>query len=227
MPRQARINPGGIVYHVLNRAARRKRIFRYPADYRAFETCLAETREMKKMRILAHCIMPNHWHLVLRPGHDGALGPFMQRLTITHVRRWKEPHDEVGLGPLYQGRYKPIPVRSDEHLLVLIRWVEANALHAGLVNRAEDWPWSTASSRYGKHGNPTVLSGWPVPKPSNWHAWVNESWEPIQLKRIRECVQKNRPFGPNAWANETAKKLGIESSLRARGRPRKNETVPF
>src|SRR5581483_7894220 len=91
MPRSARIAPGGLVYHVLNRGVRRMTLFRSRGDYLAFLAALRETLEaMPTMRLLAFCVMPNHWHLVLWPAADGDLARFMMRLTITHVRRWVE-----------------------------------------------------------------------------------------------------------------------------------------
>ena len=76
------------------------------------------------MRICAYAVMPNHWHLLLWPECDGELAAFMQRLTITHVRRWQEHRGYAGLGHVYQGRYKSFPVESDEHFWVVARYVE-------------------------------------------------------------------------------------------------------
>ena len=86
MPRTARVAPGGMVFHVLNRANARARIFGKDADYAAFERVMKETLAKKPMRILGYLIMPNHWHLVLWPEQDGDLATFMQRLTTAHVR---------------------------------------------------------------------------------------------------------------------------------------------
>ena len=95
------------------------------------------------MRICAYSLMPSHWHLLLWPKRDGDLAAFMQRLTITHVRRWQGHRGYVGLGHVYQGRYKSFPVESDENLWVVARYVERNALRAELVLRAEEWRWSS------------------------------------------------------------------------------------
>src|SRR5690349_18090492 len=91
MPRTARVAPGGVVFHVLNRGNARSPIFEADGDYAAFLRALAETlARFPRLRLLAYCLMPNHWHLVLWPASDGELGRFMQRLTVTHVRRWHE-----------------------------------------------------------------------------------------------------------------------------------------
>jgi putative transposase len=103
-------------------------LFEKPADFQAFERVLRETRDVAPMRICAYALMPNHWHLLLWPKHDGDMSAFMQRLTITHVRRWQEHRRYVGLGHVYQGRYKSFPVQSDEHFSVVARYVERNAL---------------------------------------------------------------------------------------------------
>jgi REP element-mobilizing transposase RayT len=91
MPRTARVAPGGMVFHVLNRGVARMQLFEKAGDYAAFERVLSETLPEAPMRICCSCVMPYHWHLLLWPEHDGDLARFMQRLTITHMRRWQEP----------------------------------------------------------------------------------------------------------------------------------------
>lgn len=139
---------------MLNRGNGRATIFGDAGDYAAFERVLAETLGLiPAVRLLAYCLMPNHgstelaevWHLLLWPrrGPDGQLGAFMQRLTVTHVRRWHAHRHSAGGGHVYQGPYKSFPVQDDGHFLVVARYVERNPLRAGLVARAEDWRWSS------------------------------------------------------------------------------------
>ena len=104
MPRTARHAPGGMVYHVLNRGVGKQKLFHKDEDYLAFERVIVETLEKRQMRILAYCLMPNHWHFVLWPENDGGLGAFMQRLTVTHVTRWQKHYNMVGYGHVYQSR---------------------------------------------------------------------------------------------------------------------------
>lgn len=104
MGRPLRTAPGDCVYHVLNRTNGRVPLFAHDADYAAFERVLMEACERVSMRILAYCIMPNHWHVVLWPRQDGDLSRFMGWLTLTHTQRWHAHHHTVGHGHLYQGR---------------------------------------------------------------------------------------------------------------------------
>jgi putative transposase len=139
MPRNASIAPGGMVFHVLNRANNREAMFLTEDDYLAFLRVVRDTLKQEPMRILSFCLMPDHWHLLLWPEADGDLGNFMQAVTTTHVRRWRLNRQTVGEGHLYQGTYKSFPVQGDEHYYAVCRYVERNALRAEMVERAEDW----------------------------------------------------------------------------------------
>jgi len=126
MPRAARVTPGGMVFHVLNRGVGRMRLFHKDADFAAFEEILAEVVDLSPMRVCSYCLMPNHWHLVLWPEHDGDLPVFMERLTVTHVTRWQRHRGQVGYGHVYQGRFKSFPVSTDEYFYQVVRYVERN-----------------------------------------------------------------------------------------------------
>ncbi len=221
MPRRLRCSDAGYVYHVLNRAVGRATLFRKPADYAAFETILREAWERSAMRLLAYVIMPNHWHLVIWPADDGALSVYAHWLTVTHVRRWHAHHHSAGTGPIYQGRFKSFPVQEDEHLLTLCRYVERNPLRANLVGRVEDWRWSSLWHRVHATQVPW-LSAWPTPTPTpaNWTAHVNQVQTARELEALRRAVKRGVPYGDDAWQARTATALGLESSLRPRGRPR-------
>jgi putative transposase len=221
MPRTARVAPGGMIFHVLNRGVGRMRLFLRDADFEAFERIMAKTLESCPMRIVSYCLMPNHWHLVLWPQRDGELGAFMQKLTITHARNWQEHRQRVGYGHLYQGRYKSFPVEHDEHFYQVVHYVERNALRAGLVRRAEAWRWSSLWRRR-KNQDVSLLSDWPLPEPRSWLQYVNQPQTEAELAALRRSVQRGCPFGGERWIRRTAQTLGLESTLRPRGRPKQN-----
>ena len=143
MGRPHRAAEPGYVYHVLNRANARMTIFRKDADYEAFETVLAEAVERTQTRLLAYCLMPNHWHLLVWPQLQGELSQFVGWLTLTHTQRWHAHRKSIGSGHVYQGRFKSFPVQEDEHFYTVARYVERNAQRAKLVRRAEDWRWGS------------------------------------------------------------------------------------
>ena len=197
-------------------------LFSKEQDYAAFEGLLERTLESRPMRICAYCLMPNHWHFVLWPEHDGDLAAFMQQLTTKHVRRWQLHRQQVGYGHVYQSRYKSFPVEKEEYFYQLVRYVERNALRAGLVERAESWKWSSLWRRTsGTPEDKQLLSEWPVPYPRSWCRLVNEPQTEAEVDAIRRCVARGQPYGGEGWVGRTAEKLGLESTLRAPHRPRK------
>ncbi len=223
MGRPLRVAAGGYVYHVLNRANGRARIFLKDGDYVAFEQILAEAlAHVPGMRLLSYCLMPNHWHMLLWPRADGELSDFGHYLTLTHTQRWHAHNRHVGTGHLYQGRFKSFPVAGNDHFYVVCRYIERNAQRAELVARAEDWRWGSLWRRQQTDPKLTpLLSAWPVVMPSQWIEIVNQPQTQEELERLRRSVQRGQPFGEEAWAEKTAKKLGLESTLRPRGRPKK------
>ena len=213
-----------MVFHVLNRGNARARIFHKDADYEAFERILGEAKERYDMRLLTYFLMPNHWHLVLWPRHDGDLSRFMGWLTLTHTQRWHAHRGTGGTGHVYQGRFKSFPVQADDHFLTVCRYVERNGLRAGLVPRPDAWRWSSLWRR--EHGcidDRALLSEWPVRCPRDWLSWVKEPQTEAELESLRRSITRGCPYGSETWVERTVKKLGLETTLRPRGRPRKTE----
>src|SRR5207302_9799666 len=133
MGRPKRSAEGGLIYHVLNRANARLPIFEQDADYEAFERVLREAVERTQTRLLAYCLMPNHWHLIVWPRVVGELSRFTGWLTLTHTQRWHAHRHSTGSGHVYQGRFKSFPIQENDHLHTVARYVERNALRANLT----------------------------------------------------------------------------------------------
>ena len=218
MPRRPRGPGSDCVYHVLNRAVRRSPLFESPADYAAFEGVLLQAVQRSTLRILSYCAMPNHWHLVLWPATDGDLPRFMHWLTGTHAQRWHAIRGTSGTGPVYQGRYKAIPVQGDLHVLRICRYVERNPLRAGLVPRAEDWRWSSLWRRC-NFCTDDFLHDWPIPTPVDWTEHVNQPQSATELHALRWAVQRGAPYGCEEWRTRAAQRLGINPQFRGPGRP--------
>jgi putative transposase len=219
MARRSRCSDAGYVYHVLNRAVGRATIFEKAADYSAFEKILGQAWERLGMGVLSFTLMPNHWHLVVKPLTDGVLSTYLQWLTVTHVRRWHAHHHSAGTGPIYQGRFKSFPVQEDGHFLTVCRYVERNAFRANLVERAELWRWSSLWHRQHQTQVPWVAE-WPVERPAQWTEHVNAPQSESELAALRKCVVRGAPYGEDLWQKQTANILGLQSALRSRGRQR-------
>ncbi len=240
MGRPNRVDVGGYAYHVLNRAVGRRRIFRTEGDFTAFERVLAEAvqRSGGTVRLLAYCVMGNHWHLVVRTTVDGALSPFMKWLTLTHTQRYQVAHKQVGEGPVYQGRFKSFVIERGRHLLTVCRYVERNAARAALVERAEQWRWSSLwrwrhPEVQADDDPPLILSPWPAAgvgtpaadgsgRPRQWLRQVNTPLSETELAALRRAAAKCRPFGSDPWTQRLIERFDLQSTIRGRGRPARN-----
>ena len=218
MPRTARASVGGMCYHVINRGNARQEVFRKNGDYKAFIDLFDRACERIAMRLLGYCVMPNHFHLLLRSYSDGDLGKWMQWLLTAHVRRY---HQHYGTsGHVWQGRFKAFPIEQDDHLLTVLRYIERNPLRARLVEHAEDWRWSSLS-RFKMNQDGSVLHPLPVTRPADWTEWVNQPQTQAELEGLRHSVNRGTLYGSADWVQYIAAQLGLEASLRPRGRPQK------
>ena len=163
------------------------------------------------------------WHLVLWPKADGDLSQYMRWITQTHSQRWHSAHGTVDIGHLYQGRYKSFPVQSNAYYLTLMRYVECNPLRAGLVKKTEDWHWGSLPIRTGNADKPITLCKSPVQLPKQWHRMVNNlsTVDEGIVGQIEKSIERGSPLGDAGWIVKTADQLGLESTIRPRGRPRK------
>ncbi|HUL71797.1 MAG TPA: transposase [Vicinamibacterales bacterium] len=204
------------MFHVLNRGVRRMALFEDAAAYRAFLRVLCEGQDRTSIRLLAYCVMPNHFHLVLWPDRDGQLVEFMQWFQMVHARRWHRYRVVDGTGALYQGRYKAFPIQEDGHFVTVCRYVERNPLRARLVARAEDWPWSSLGQRCRNCEGPR-LEPWPIPQPPAWLELVNGGEAPVDLEAVRSAVAHSVPYGAPEWTEQAISRgLGRRPM---RGRP--------
>jgi putative transposase len=221
MARGPRIAPGRIAYHVMNRAVYGLELFAGEADYAAFERVLAEARQRESMRVCCYLLMPNHFHLVLWPGRDGQLSRFMQWMTMTHSHRWHAHRHDAGRGRIYQSRFRIFPIQRNAYFLRVCRYVERNPLRAGLVRRAEDWPWGSLACWARKLDKAKgLLDDWPVSRPRDWIVRVNAAEDRSELEGVRLSAWRGQPYGSDDWVGRTAGRLGLESTLRPIGRPK-------
>jgi putative transposase len=197
-------------------------VFHKDADYAAFLTLFDEAQERCPRRLLAYCLMPNHFHVVLWPRGDGDVSRWMQWVQTTHVRRYHE-HFRTS-GHVWQGRFKAFPIQEDEHLLTVLRYVERNPLRAGLVPGVADWPWSSLRL-HAEKTRPAWYHDGPVRRGRDWPAYVAQPQTDAELVALRRSVERGVPYGSERWQKKTITSLGLESTVRSRGRPRnpKNE----
>jgi putative transposase len=183
---------------VTNRGNDRREVFHEPADYQRFLTMLGTARAKHPIDVIGYCVMPNHFHLVLFPRTDTALSAYMQQVTGRYSCNYRLRTRTAGYGHVFQAPFWSHPVESMEHFLATLRYVEANPVRAGLVARAQDWPWSSLRERLGGR-SPQLLSPLPVALPTYWCELVNLPQNAQVLQRLREELTRppGRPRKPS------------------------------
>lgn len=209
----------GIPFHVMNRGAKKARLFDEDGDYQAFMRCLGNAATRVEVDLYAYCLMPNHFHLVVAAREEGGLPRFMKILLGVHSLRWHAHRGDLGCGAVYQGRYRAFPIQTEAYFYAACRYVERNPVRAGLVPRAEEWRWSSASPAGSATRCDVELSDWPVDRPEDWVDLVNTFESPTELAHIRRSAVRQLPLGDPAWVGRIAGRLGIGSRLRPPGRP--------
>jgi putative transposase len=218
MPRTARSIHAGVCYHLINRGNNRATLFHHPAEYAAFVGLMRAAQERITLHLLAACLMPNHFHFVVRPQRADDVARWMHWLLTTHAHRYNLTYGTCGR--VWQGRYKAFPIEQDEHLLTVVRYVERNAVRAGLVRRARDWKWCSAAWRIGPANRSRMLTALPVDLPRGWLDYVDRPQTSEETAALRACVNGQRPYGGESWRCSAAECAGFHVAYKRRGRPR-------
>ncbi len=225
MPRPRRHVPREYVYHVLNRGCARRVIFSNPEQFADFIRLLEIAAARFGVRIIAYCLMPNHWHLLLWPTRDGAISAFIHWLCTCQASRLAAERG-LGAGHLYQGRFRSFVVEQADYYYRVVAYVEANPVRASLVGCAENWRWSSAIARV-PGADVSFIAPGPLALPEDWLAVVNAGISQVDLEELRTCSAVGRPYGSPSWTRRTASDLGLEQTLRQGGRPkRSSDSMP-
>jgi putative transposase len=226
MPRLPRPSEQGLIYHAINRGNNRAEVFRDENDRRAFLEATARAKEKYPFQLLGYCLMSNHFHLLLRPEKGQSISRILQSITVAHTWHMHKRHGTVG--HVWQGRFRSPVVQDDAHLLVVLRYIEANPLRAGLVNDPADYPWSSFLAHGVGQPDPLLdpvpeleeLGRTPRERQSRWTKRVRATPKSDEVIQIRDSLRSGKPFGDDSWIASKAASLGINLTPRPRGRPR-------
>jgi putative transposase len=191
MPRKPRFAPPGVCTHVVNRGNDKRRIFLKDADYDLFIDLMISAKRRAAVSVFAVCPMPTHFHAVVRPEEEGALSTYMQWLTSYYAIDFRTRTDTRGHGHVFQRRFWNDLARNEQHLLIQLRYVEANPIRANLVKEPESWPWSSYSLRSGR--GKLLLDPLPVPLPKNWRELLLTPQPYDELDPMRHPKRRGRP----------------------------------
>jgi putative transposase len=215
------------VYHAINRGNNRERVFFDDDDFRAFLQALAQTQLRYPFDLFGYALMSNHFHLLLQPGAGQSISRILQSLTVAHTWHYHRRHHRVG--HVWQGRFKSPVIQDDDHLLTVLRYIEANPLRAGMVKDLKDYPWTSYASHGLGAANPllrelpvwSALAATEAGRQKYWRRLVHAPLSTQELTALRRSVASGRPFGSETWAECMGARLGVVLTAKRRGRPPK------
>ena len=218
LPRLARVVLPGLPYHVTHRGNRRQNVFFRPQDRRIYKQWLSEYAKRYSLEVRAYCLMTNHVHLLAVAHASDSLAAAIGR---THGRfaQWQNRRNDWS-GHLWANRFYSTPL-DDQHLWAAVKYIELNPVRAGMVERAEDYPWSSARCHARNHSDELLAPSRPFPgKIENWSDWLATEPRQEEIEALRKNTSTGRPTGSDAFVTR------LEASLARVLRPQKRGRKP-
>jgi putative transposase len=225
MARQARQAIADIPYHIIHRGNNRQIIFFHKKDYRFFIDSLALAKEKYPCKIYSFILMPNHIHLLLEAIEESRNLPyFMKHITQRYAQHINKRYQRTGT--LWEGRFKSSPVSTDHYLLACSRYIEMNAVRAGIVKLPEQYEFSSYKAKIGIKKfdfldyDPLYLSLGKTDgeRQNKYQRWFQESISESEWCLIRGAIQRNWPYGNEEFQEKIESTLGRKFEIKAAGR---------
>jgi putative transposase len=195
-------------------------------DRAAYLETLQEFKDKLGLQIYSYCLMTNHVHLIVNPANEPAnLGLLMKRLAGRHTRRINQLKGRTGTS--WEGRFKCSPIDTNNYLLACTRYVDLNPVRAGIVERPQDYPWSSYRARAGLESCPWLdpdpcylaLASTIEERQRRYREFVAHGTPKSQIEFLRSAVQRNQLTGSDDFVTEIERLTGISIPTRPRGRP--------
>jgi len=220
MPREARIVIPHLPHHVIQRGNRNQKVFFSAQDKKIYLDLLAHYCRRESVEIWCYCLMDNHVHLIAVPSKPDSLS---RAIGQTHKKyTWEINSRNKWKGFLWQGRFLSYPM-DEKYLYLCVRYIERNPVRAGIVDRAEDYPWSSARAHILGYGDKLLSPFYLINEIKNWRAYLAGSEKEEEIDIFKKNEISCRPLGSEEFIQKIEAKIGRKISLRPKGRPKKEE----
>ena len=175
--------------------------------------------------LFGYCLMSNHFHLLLKPAPGQSISRILQSLTVAHT--WRHHRRQGTSGHVWQGRFRSPVIQDGDHLLVVLRYIEANPVRAAMVADPCESTCSSHRCHGAGHADP-ILDSFPEweqlgrtepERRARWRRKVRGEQPAKELDGVRSSVRSGRPYGAEDWVEVISHRLGIVREPRRRGRP--------
>lgn len=227
MARLPRLILAGQPHHVILRGNNRQAIFFSDLDRQHLLNTIGEVAALYGVSVHAYVLMDNHFHLLVTPPTAEALSRMMQALGRRYVGWFNARHQRSGT--LWEGRFRAGLIEGERHLLACMRYIELNPVRAGLCQRAEEWPWSSAAHHLGLGRQPVInehplywsMGNTPFEREHAYREFMEQGVPAREQVEFTEAVLRGRPMASDAFLKRLAGEHERVVARRPRGRPRK------
>ena len=211
--------------HAINRGNNRADVLGPEGERDMFLGDLARTKARYPFALFGYCLMSNHFHLLLKPAPGQSISRILQSLTVAHT--WRHHRRQGTSGHVWQGRFRSPVIQDGDHLLVVLRYIEANPVRAAMVADPCEYTWSSHRCHGAGHADP-ILDSFPEweqlgrtepERRARWRRKVRGEQPAKELDGVRSSVRSGRPYGAEDWVEVISHRLGIVREPRRRGRP--------
>jgi putative transposase len=220
MPRIGRAVAVGFPHHVIQRGNNREDVFFEKADRKKYLALLKKYAAKWGSPIMSYCLMSNHIHLLTKPGADESLFKMMQGLTLCYTQYINRTYSRTGR--LWESRYHSCIVEHERYLWAVARYIEQNPVRAGMVEKAEDYSYSSANAHVrGSHDAVLGEELFTDDRRRDYILLLRSDMPEKEIEQLRYATKTGRPFGNEGFIIEMENKLERRLLQRSRGRPRR------
>ena len=220
MSRVARIVVKEYPHHVVQRGNNRQTVFFDAQDKKYYLELLQKYSAECGCKINAYCLMPNHIHILMVPQKDNSLAKTMQKLSLRYTQHINRKFKRTGR--LWECRFHSAVVDTESYLWTVCRYIERNPVRAKIVEKPEDYEWSSAISN-------VIDKRREFPEPvwkdhtdrKEYIKFVNTPGRKKEIEMIKKRTFEGKPIGSSGFMEKIAERLGIVINTRPKGRPRK------
>jgi putative transposase len=230
MARLPRLVLAGHPMHIMVCGNNRQQIFFDDAEKRSYLEWLRDAARENELLIHAYVLMPNHVHILATPKNDLSVSRTMQSVGRRYAQLFNQNHQRTGT--IWEGRFKSCLLEPESFFLLTQKFIESNPVRSGLVQKSEDWPWSSYRHHIGSetiswvsdHSLYWALGNTPFERQSAWQRFVIDSFNKEQIETVSSHLLKGWPLGNPSFLKQIAGKVARPVAKRRPGRPIK-ETV--
>ncbi len=227
MPRAPRYVLPDVPQHIIQRGHNRQPVFFHADDYRFYLACLHEAAATHGSAVHAYVLMTNHVHVLMQPRQPTSIAKVMQSLGRRYVQYINTTYQRTGT--LWEGRYRASLVDAERYLLACYRYIELNPVRAGMVQRPEEYPWSSYRGHACGQDDPVVedhalylaLGSTPHERYRVYQDLCRQQLDTSVLQEIRATLHQSRVLGTERFKDDIEAALARRVRAGKAGRPRK------